>query len=62
MSYWNVEKTGCVQYHRHFLADNSVFHGEPTVVIYGAGSPLWFLAVLLSCYSGCECGLLVGLN
>ncbi|ERE88488.1 1-phosphatidylinositol-4,5-bisphosphate phosphodiesterase eta-1-like protein [Cricetulus griseus] len=26
MSYWNVKKRGCVQYRRHFLVDNSVFH------------------------------------
>lgn len=28
MSYWNLEKRTCVQYRRHFLVDNSVFHGE----------------------------------
>lgn len=28
MSYWNLEKRNCVQYRRHFLVDNSVFHGE----------------------------------
>lgn len=28
MSYWNLEKRNCVQYHGHFLMENSLFH-EP---------------------------------
>uniref|UniRef100_A0A286XFS2 Phospholipase C eta 1 n=1 Tax=Cavia porcellus TaxID=10141 RepID=A0A286XFS2_CAVPO len=28
MSYWNSEKRNCVQYRRHFLVDNGVFHVE----------------------------------
>lgn len=28
MSYWKAEKRNCVQYRRHFLVDNNVFHGE----------------------------------
>uniref|UniRef100_E0CZ95 Phospholipase C, eta 1 n=1 Tax=Mus musculus TaxID=10090 RepID=E0CZ95_MOUSE len=28
MNYWNGEKRNCVQYRRHFLVDNRVFHGE----------------------------------
>ncbi|KAL4823442.1 hypothetical protein H8958_002294 [Nasalis larvatus] len=32
MSYWNLEKKNCVQYRRHFLVDNSVFHGKLSLV------------------------------
>ncbi|XP_061493088.1 1-phosphatidylinositol 4,5-bisphosphate phosphodiesterase eta-1 isoform X2 [Rhineura floridana] len=27
MSYWNLDKRNCLQYCRHFLVDNGVFHG-----------------------------------
>lgn len=28
MSYWSLDKKSCLQYCRHFLADNGAFHGE----------------------------------
>lgn len=35
MSYWNLDKRRCLQYCRHFLVDNSVFHGKMYVIASG---------------------------
>ncbi|KAF7463742.1 Hypothetical predicted protein [Marmota monax] len=37
MSYWNSEQRSCVRYRRHFLVDNSVFHGELSAALMSAG-------------------------
>lgn len=42
MSYWSLDKKSCLQYCRHFLADNGVFHGE--LQSYSALSALVFPA------------------
>lgn len=59
MNYWNGEKRNCVQYRRHFLVDNRVFHGE---LLYLCSWDSAF-GKLLSLYCfGCKYGLIVGLN
>ncbi|XP_051013202.1 1-phosphatidylinositol 4,5-bisphosphate phosphodiesterase eta-1 isoform X1 [Acomys russatus] len=40
MSYWNVEKRNCVQYRRHFLVDNSVFHVERCMSVMQSGTQM----------------------
>lgn len=41
MSYWSLEKRNCLQYCRHFLVDNGVFHGKSRggFLACQAGSP-----------------------
>lgn len=34
MSYWSLDKKSCLQYCRHFLVDNGVFHGKLQVILY----------------------------
>lgn len=63
MSYWNLKKRNCVQYRRHFLVDNGVFHGKlAAFCIDAVGSCMLFLTALLFHHSGCKYGLTVGLN
>lgn len=55
-----LEKSNCVQYRRHFLVDNSPFHGElpfsaPVVRSFVSHSTLFQ-------HSGCKCGIIIGLN
>ncbi|XP_066114435.1 1-phosphatidylinositol 4,5-bisphosphate phosphodiesterase eta-1 isoform X1 [Saccopteryx bilineata] len=40
MSYWNSEKRICVQYRRHFLVDNSVFHVERCMNVMQSGTQM----------------------
>ncbi|XP_059121401.1 1-phosphatidylinositol 4,5-bisphosphate phosphodiesterase eta-1 [Peromyscus eremicus] len=40
MSYWNAEPRGCVQYRRHFLVDNSVFHVERCMSVMQSGTQM----------------------
>nr|XP_012629823.1 1-phosphatidylinositol 4,5-bisphosphate phosphodiesterase eta-1 isoform X3 [Microcebus murinus] len=40
MSYWNSEKRSCVQYRRHFLVDNSVFHVERCMSVMQSGTQM----------------------
>ncbi|KAM8812433.1 1-phosphatidylinositol 4,5-bisphosphate phosphodiesterase eta-1 [Rhynchonycteris naso] len=40
MSYWNSEKRSCVQYCRHFLVDNSVFHVERCMSVMQSGTQM----------------------
>ncbi|XP_045153592.1 1-phosphatidylinositol 4,5-bisphosphate phosphodiesterase eta-1 [Echinops telfairi] len=40
MSYWNLEKRDCVQYRRHFLVDNSVFHVERCMSVMQSGTQM----------------------
>nr|XP_044987622.1 1-phosphatidylinositol 4,5-bisphosphate phosphodiesterase eta-1 isoform X2 [Jaculus jaculus] len=40
MSYWNLEKRSCVQYRRHFLVDNSVFHVERCMNVMQSGTQM----------------------
>ncbi|XP_025769393.1 1-phosphatidylinositol 4,5-bisphosphate phosphodiesterase eta-1 [Puma concolor] len=40
MSYWNLEKRNCVQYRRHFLVDNSVFHVERCMSVMQSGTQM----------------------
>ncbi|XP_027731745.1 1-phosphatidylinositol 4,5-bisphosphate phosphodiesterase eta-1 isoform X1 [Vombatus ursinus] len=40
MSYWSLEKRNCVQYRRHFLADNSVFHVERCMSVMQSGTQM----------------------
>ncbi|XP_054556974.1 1-phosphatidylinositol 4,5-bisphosphate phosphodiesterase eta-1 isoform X2 [Talpa occidentalis] len=40
MSYWNLEKRSCVQYRRHFLVDNSVFHVERCMSVMQSGTQM----------------------
>ncbi|KAI5132149.1 1-Phosphatidylinositol 4,5-Bisphosphate Phosphodiesterase Eta-1 [Manis pentadactyla] len=40
MSYWNLEKRTCVQYRRHFLVDNSVFHVERCMSVMQSGTQM----------------------
>ncbi|XP_062959802.1 1-phosphatidylinositol 4,5-bisphosphate phosphodiesterase eta-1 isoform X2 [Cynocephalus volans] len=40
MSYWNLEKKNCVQYRRHFLVDNSVFHVERCMSVMQSGTQM----------------------
>ncbi|XP_005874477.1 PREDICTED: 1-phosphatidylinositol 4,5-bisphosphate phosphodiesterase eta-1 isoform X1 [Myotis brandtii] len=40
MSYWNSEKRNCVQYRRHFLVDNSVFHVERCMSVMQSGTQM----------------------
>ncbi|XP_037698000.1 1-phosphatidylinositol 4,5-bisphosphate phosphodiesterase eta-1 isoform X3 [Choloepus didactylus] len=40
MSYWNLERRNCVQYRRHFLVDNSVFHVERCMSVMQSGTQM----------------------
>ncbi|XP_010635204.1 1-phosphatidylinositol 4,5-bisphosphate phosphodiesterase eta-1 isoform X1 [Fukomys damarensis] len=40
MSYWNSEKRNCVQYRRHFLVDNGVFHVERCMSVMQSGTQM----------------------
>eukprot|EP00070_Physeter_catodon_P019777 XP_023980198.1 1-phosphatidylinositol 4,5-bisphosphate phosphodiesterase eta-1 isoform X2 [Physeter catodon] len=40
MSYWNLEKRNCVQYRRHFLVDNSLFHVERCMSVMQSGTQM----------------------
>nr|XP_034356208.1 1-phosphatidylinositol 4,5-bisphosphate phosphodiesterase eta-1 isoform X1 [Arvicanthis niloticus] len=40
MSYWNAEKRNCVQYRRHFLVDNRVFHVERCMSVMQSGTQM----------------------
>ncbi|XP_021109052.1 1-phosphatidylinositol 4,5-bisphosphate phosphodiesterase eta-1 isoform X5 [Heterocephalus glaber] len=40
MSYWNLEKRNCVQYRRHFLVDNGVFHVERCMSVMQSGTQM----------------------
>ncbi|XP_021571253.1 1-phosphatidylinositol 4,5-bisphosphate phosphodiesterase eta-1 [Carlito syrichta] len=40
MSYWNSERRNYVQFHRHFLADNSVFHVERCMSVMQSGTQM----------------------
>lgn len=40
MSYWKAEKRNCVQYRRHFLVDNSVFHVERCMSVMQSGTQM----------------------
>ncbi|XP_074046893.1 1-phosphatidylinositol 4,5-bisphosphate phosphodiesterase eta-1 isoform X3 [Macrotis lagotis] len=40
MSYWGLEKRNCVQYRRHFLVDNSVFHVERCMSVMQSGTQM----------------------
>lgn len=40
MSYWNLEKSNCVQYRRHFLVDNSPFHVERCMSVMQSGTQM----------------------
>ncbi|XP_013908499.1 PREDICTED: 1-phosphatidylinositol 4,5-bisphosphate phosphodiesterase eta-1 isoform X1 [Thamnophis sirtalis] len=40
MSYWNLEKRNCLQYCRHFLVDNSVFHVERCMSVMQSGTQM----------------------
>ncbi|XP_072474772.1 1-phosphatidylinositol 4,5-bisphosphate phosphodiesterase eta-1 isoform X3 [Notamacropus eugenii] len=40
MSYWSLEKRNCVQYRRHFLVDNSVFHVERCMSVMQSGTQM----------------------
>eukprot|EP00073_Rattus_norvegicus_P044254 XP_017446352.1 PREDICTED: 1-phosphatidylinositol 4,5-bisphosphate phosphodiesterase eta-1 isoform X1 [Rattus norvegicus] len=40
MSYWNGEKRNCVQYRRHFLVDNRVFHVERCMSVMQSGTQM----------------------
>lgn len=40
MSYWSLDKKSCLQYCRHFLVDNGVFHGKWQVAVLASQGPL----------------------
>uniref|UniRef100_A0A6J0SML8 Phosphoinositide phospholipase C n=1 Tax=Pogona vitticeps TaxID=103695 RepID=A0A6J0SML8_9SAUR len=40
MSYWNLDKRRCMQYCRHFLVDNSVFHVERCMSVMQSGTQM----------------------
>ncbi|KAM5275656.1 1-phosphatidylinositol 4,5-bisphosphate phosphodiesterase eta-1 isoform 2-T3 [Hipposideros larvatus] len=40
MSYWNLKKRNCVQYRRHFLVDNGVFHVERCMSVMQSGTQM----------------------
>ncbi|XP_021013766.1 1-phosphatidylinositol 4,5-bisphosphate phosphodiesterase eta-1 isoform X4 [Mus caroli] len=40
MNYWNGEKRNCVQYRRHFLVDNRVFHVERCMSVMQSGTQM----------------------
>uniref|UniRef100_A0A803SM73 Phosphoinositide phospholipase C n=1 Tax=Anolis carolinensis TaxID=28377 RepID=A0A803SM73_ANOCA len=40
MSYWNLDKRRCLQYCRHFLVDNSVFHVERCMSVMQSGTQM----------------------
>ncbi|XP_032341735.1 LOW QUALITY PROTEIN: 1-phosphatidylinositol 4,5-bisphosphate phosphodiesterase eta-1 [Camelus ferus] len=40
MSYWNLEKKNSVQYRRHFLVDNSLFHVERCMSVMQSGTQM----------------------
>ncbi|XP_039186561.1 1-phosphatidylinositol 4,5-bisphosphate phosphodiesterase eta-1 isoform X1 [Crotalus tigris] len=40
MSYWNLDKRSCLQYCRHFLVDNSVFHVERCMSVMQSGTQM----------------------
>ncbi|KAJ7324648.1 hypothetical protein JRQ81_017668 [Phrynocephalus forsythii] len=40
MSYWNMHKRSCMQYRRHFLVDNSVFHVERCMSVMQSGTQM----------------------
>lgn len=63
MSYWNLKKRNCVQYRRHFLVDNSVFHGKlAAFCIHVVRSFILFLTALLFYHTGDKYGVTVGLH
>ncbi|NXF02871.1 PLCH1 phosphodiesterase, partial [Smithornis capensis] len=40
MSYWSLDKKNCLQYCRHFLADNGVFHVERCMSVMQSGTQM----------------------
>ncbi|XP_015727716.1 1-phosphatidylinositol 4,5-bisphosphate phosphodiesterase eta-1 isoform X6 [Coturnix japonica] len=40
MSYWSLDKKSCLQYCRHFLADNGVFHVERCMSVMQSGTQM----------------------
>nr|XP_034989549.1 1-phosphatidylinositol 4,5-bisphosphate phosphodiesterase eta-1 isoform X2 [Zootoca vivipara] len=40
MSYWNLDKRTCLQYCRHFLVDNGVFHVERCMSVMQSGTQM----------------------
>ncbi|KAM9127677.1 1-phosphatidylinositol 4,5-bisphosphate phosphodiesterase eta-1 [Pangshura tecta] len=40
MSYWSLDKKSCLQYCRHFLVDNSVFHVERCMSVMQSGTQM----------------------
>ncbi|XP_062988134.1 1-phosphatidylinositol 4,5-bisphosphate phosphodiesterase eta-1 [Elgaria multicarinata webbii] len=40
MSYWNSDKRSCLQYCRHFLVDNGVFHVERCMSVMQSGTQM----------------------
>ncbi|NXA06960.1 PLCH1 phosphodiesterase, partial [Sapayoa aenigma] len=40
MSYWDLDKKSCLQYCRHFLADNGVFHVERCMSVMQSGTQM----------------------
>ncbi|XP_059711875.1 1-phosphatidylinositol 4,5-bisphosphate phosphodiesterase eta-1 [Haemorhous mexicanus] len=40
MSYWGLDKKSCLQYCRHFLADNGVFHVERCMSVMQSGTQM----------------------
>ncbi|NWS68132.1 PLCH1 phosphodiesterase, partial [Crotophaga sulcirostris] len=40
MSFWSLDKKGCVQYCRHFLVDNGVFHVERCMSVMQSGTQM----------------------
>ncbi|XP_066476730.1 1-phosphatidylinositol 4,5-bisphosphate phosphodiesterase eta-1 [Tiliqua scincoides] len=40
MSYWNLDKRSCLQYCRHFLVDNGVFHVERCMSVMQSGTQM----------------------
>uniref|UniRef100_A0A8C8SCI3 Phosphoinositide phospholipase C n=1 Tax=Pelusios castaneus TaxID=367368 RepID=A0A8C8SCI3_9SAUR len=40
MSYWSLDKKRCVQYRRHFLVDNGVFHVERCMSVMQSGTQM----------------------
>ncbi|NXG68038.1 PLCH1 phosphodiesterase, partial [Baryphthengus martii] len=40
MSYWSLEKRSCLQYCRHFLVDNGVFHVERCMSVMQSGTQM----------------------
>ncbi|XP_053930861.1 1-phosphatidylinositol 4,5-bisphosphate phosphodiesterase eta-1 isoform X4 [Cuculus canorus] len=40
MSFWSLDKKGCLQYCRHFLVDNGVFHVERCMSVMQSGTQM----------------------